>query len=102
VLEARGLDVAPDMIARLRKAGDDETAALLHVILRDEVGHVAIGSRWFEHLCRERGMEPHETYADLVQRYMAGRIKGPFNIDARRRAGFNDQELAALAAMDGS
>jgi uncharacterized ferritin-like protein (DUF455 family) len=102
VLEARGLDVAPDMVRRLRAAGDDETAALLHIILRDEVGHVAIGSRWFAWLCAARGLEPHQTYVDLLQQYMAGRIRGPFNTEARQRAGFDDWELAALAAMDRS
>src|SRR5690606_30985264 len=55
VLEARGLDVTPAMIARLRDVGDDASADILQVIFDDEIGHVAVGKRWFDHLCGVRG-----------------------------------------------
>ena len=55
---------------------------ILDIILRDEIGHVAIGNRWFAHLCRERGLEPVATYADLAERYRAPRLHGPFNLEA--------------------
>ncbi|HHM05680.1 MAG TPA: ferritin-like domain-containing protein [Gammaproteobacteria bacterium] len=97
VLEARGLDVTPGMMQRLREAGDTTTADILAIILREEVGHVAIGSRWFRWTCEQRGMEPESTFRALLQRHMKGRLKGPFSIDARLRAGFSREELAALA-----
>lgn len=87
VLEARGLDVTPGMIARLRRAGDQPSAALLEVIAREEESHVAAGWRWFAHLCSERALSPRETYRDLVARYYRGTLKPPFNDAARRRAG---------------
>lgn len=96
VLEARGLDVTPGMIERLRHHGDEETVRLLEVILREEVDHVAIGSRWFRHACAERGLSPETTFRELLATYMRGTLKGPFNIDARMRAGFSREELAAL------
>ncbi|MFT4570148.1 MAG: uncharacterized ferritin-like protein (DUF455 family) [Hyphomicrobiaceae bacterium] len=96
VLEARGLDVTPGLIERLRAVGDTRTVEILEVILRDEVGHVAIGSRWFEWACARDGREPRQAFPELVQRYMKGRIKGPFNLEARRRAGFSEEELADL------
>ena len=99
VLEARGLDVTPGMIGRFEAAGDAETARRLGIILRDEVGHVAAGSRWFRGLCLERGLEPRGTYFELLATYMSGEIRGPLNLDARRRAGFDAEELERLEAL---
>jgi len=98
-LEARGLDATPQIQRKLRQVG---TAAalraveILDVILRDEVGHVAIGNRWFRHLCDERGLDPVATYAELAARHEAPRPRAPFNLEARRAAGFSDEELAWL------
>lgn len=96
VLEARGLDVTPALIARLRRFGDEKTAAVLEVILRDEIGHVEIGSRWFHHLCEERGLDAVTAFADALRRHFRGSIKPPVSRDLRRRAGFTEQELALL------
>ena len=98
-LEARGLDATPPMQAKLRKVGTQQAlqaVALLDIILRDEVGHVAIGNHWFRALCDRRGVEPMATYAQLAADYGAPRIRGPLNLDARRRAGFEEAELARL------
>ncbi|MCK8514844.1 ferritin-like domain-containing protein [Methylonatrum kenyense] len=100
VLEARGLDVTPGMIERLQGAGDGDTVALLEVILAEEEGHVAIGSHWFRHCCDQRGLEPEATFRDLLQRYMRGRLRGPFNRPARLVAGFSEAEMDALERMD--
>ena len=100
-LEARGLDATPPLQAKLRKVGTPDAlrvAAILDVILRDEIGHVAIGNRWYRHLCAERGLEPLAAYAALARRYGAPRLKGPLNLEARRQAGFDEAELAALSA----
>ena len=95
-LEARGLDAAPPMRAKLAQVGDLAAAQILDIILRDEVGHVAIGNDWFRWLCTQRGFEPISAYAELAQRYRAPRPQAPFNLEARRRAGFREDELAAL------
>jgi uncharacterized ferritin-like protein (DUF455 family) len=102
VLEARGLDVSPAMIRRLRAAGDERGAGIVEVILRDEVGHVAIGSRWFKHLCAERGLDPEPTFERLLLELDAPRPVLPLNVEARRRADFSERELAWLeaAALD--
>ena len=96
-LEARGLDAIPPLRAKLVQAGDLEAAAILDVLLRDEVGHVEIGNRWYLYLCGLRGLEPIATYAELTVRYKAPVLKGPFNIEARREAGFSEAELARLS-----
>lgn len=96
VLEARGLDVTPGMVERLRAAGDEATCDCLRIILREEEGHVAIGTRWFHHGCRVEGVAAEPTFRALLQRYMAGRVRGPFNMAARRRAGFSESELTWL------
>ena len=93
-LEARGLDAIPPLRAKLAQAGDSAAAGILDIILRDEVGHVEIGNRWYLGLCGERGLEPVGTYEELAVRYKAPVLKGPFNLEARRRAGFLDAELA--------
>ena len=98
VLEARGLDVTPEMIARLERVGDIPSAAILHRIYRDEIGHVAIGWRWFLHLCRARSLVPEEVFRDRVKRCFKGDLKPPFNIAARSAANFPPHYYEPLAA----
>lgn len=97
-LEARGLDASPAVRDKLLSAGDLAGAAIIDLLLRDEIGHVATGNRWFHHLCRERTLEPVSTYAQLTARYRAPRLRGPFNLAARRAAGFLPEEIVALSA----
>src|SRR5262249_40582494 len=80
VLEARGLDVTPGMIERLRGAGDDATVAILELILREEVAHVAAGSRWFAWCCAREGRDPDTTFAELIAAHSRGALRGPFNV----------------------
>jgi uncharacterized ferritin-like protein (DUF455 family) len=96
-LEARGLDAIPPLRAKLAQAGDSAAAEILDIILRDEVGHVEIGNRWYGFLCAARGLPLRATYDELVVRYKAPVLKGPFNLEARRRAGFTEEELARFA-----
>jgi len=96
VLEARGLDVTPGMIVKLRALGDDATADVLVVILREEISHVAAGSRWFRWFCERRGIDPEPKFRELLAEYARAVLHGPFNIDARSAAGFSEDELAAL------
>jgi uncharacterized ferritin-like protein (DUF455 family) len=98
-MEARGLDATPQVRAKLAQAGDMAAAAILDIILRDEIGHVAIGNRWYNWLCEQRGLEPVSTYARLAVEYQAPVMRGPFNLEARRAAGFSELELAALSDM---
>jgi uncharacterized ferritin-like protein (DUF455 family) len=95
-LEARGLDASPAVKAKLLAAGDLRGAEILDIILRDEIGHVAVGNHWFKWLCQRQGLEPLATYAELAARHEAPRLRGPFNLDARRAAGFDEAELQAL------
>jgi uncharacterized ferritin-like protein (DUF455 family) len=95
-LEARGLDAAPPIRARLSQAGDTVAAGILDIILRDEIGHVAIGNRWFRWLCARQGHDPLAFYAVLAGDYRAPRLRGPFNLPARRAAGFDEAEIRAL------
>lgn len=96
-LEARGLDASPQLRAKLAQAGDHAAAEILGIILRDEIGHVAVGNRWYNMLCRQRGLDPVAAYATLAAEHNAPTPRGPFNLDARRAAGFTETELAVLA-----
>jgi uncharacterized ferritin-like protein (DUF455 family) len=95
-LEARGLDAIPPLRAKLAQAGDHAAAAILDLILRDEVGHVEVGNRWYTWLCQQRDLEPVATYSELATRYAAPTMRGPYNLEARRRAGFTEADLRAL------
>ena len=95
-LEARGLDASPPVREKLLAAGDRRAADILSIILRDEIGHVATGNRWYRWLCSQRGLDPIAAYRTLAQSYGVPKPRGPFNLAARRAAGFDEIELAAL------
>ncbi|WP_397473296.1 ferritin-like domain-containing protein [Pusillimonas sp.] len=95
-LEARGLDASPAIRQKLSSIGDAGGAAILDIILRDEIGHVAVGNKWYGYLCRQQGLDPVAQYRELARQYRAPRQRGPFNMDARREAGFSQAELDAL------
>jgi uncharacterized ferritin-like protein (DUF455 family) len=99
VLEARGLDATPKIMRKLAEAGDPETVAILEIILHDEIGHVEIGSRWFRYACDQRGLDSQQTFRQLLQERLRGRIRGPLHLEARRQAGFSEEELTELQAM---
>ena len=98
-LEARGLDATPAVRKRLVSVGDQGAAKILDIILRDEIGHVAMGNRWYRYLCEARRLDPIGTYAALAKRHQAPILKGPFNLVARRAAGFTEAELSNLQAI---
>ncbi|HBI82709.1 MAG TPA: DUF455 domain-containing protein [Alcaligenaceae bacterium] len=95
-LEARGLDASPAVRHKLASGGDPKGAAIIDIILRDEIGHVALGNEWYKWLCVERSLDPVETFTELAIKYRAPVLKGPFNLDARRAAGFGEDELVKL------
>ncbi len=95
-MEARGLDASLPLRNKLAQAGDAAAADILDIILRDEIGHVAIGNHWFNWLCKQRDIDPIQTFSALCLEYRAPKLKPPFNMDARRLAGFSEDELALL------
>lgn len=100
-LEARGLDATPPLQEKLRKAGDNKAVEILDIILRDEIGHVAIGNHWFNHLCDARGLNAQQVYPALVQQYDAPKLRPPYNMAARLAAGFTDEEMRFLLGEAG-
>jgi uncharacterized ferritin-like protein (DUF455 family) len=101
VLEARGLDVTPGMIVKLRGLGDHATADILGLILREEIAHVAAGSRWYRWHCERAGVEPRTRFRELLREYASGVLHKPFNTEARLEAGFDLEELESLLAAAG-
>ena len=96
-MEARGLDASPGVKNKLVSVGDHRAGEILDIILADEIGHVAAGNRWYRYLCQQRGLDPVSTYAALIDQYDAPKLRPPFNMAARRLAGFEEAELAALS-----
>ena len=96
LLEARGLDASPAIIAKLRQFGDARGVEILDIILRDEIGHVRIGNRWYEYFCAQRNLDPAEEFQKLLKEYGASKPRPPFHNEARRAAGFSEQELRSL------
>ena len=101
MMEARGLDVTPGIIEKFKQIGDQDTVEILEIILRDEIGHVQAGSRWFNYVCRKRGLEPEATYIRLLTDYTGGKMSCPLHIQARLQAGFSESELNQLEALCG-
>lgn len=97
-MEARGLDASPAVKNKLISAGDLAAGRILDIILEDEIGHVAAGNRWYRYVCAQRGLDPIGTYRKLIQQYDAPKLKSPYNLEARRLAGFSEEELKDLAA----
>jgi uncharacterized ferritin-like protein (DUF455 family) len=98
-LEARGLDATPPMRKKLHDMGDAKGAAILDIILHDEIGHVAIGNHWYRQMCLQQGLDAVEIYPGLALKYKAPKLRGPFNLSARKAAGFEIVELEALAGL---
>jgi uncharacterized ferritin-like protein (DUF455 family) len=95
-MEARGLDASPGVKNKLVSVGDLRAGEILDIILTDEIGHVAAGNRWYRYLCKERGLDPVHTYAELIAQYDAPKLRPPFNMAARQSAGFSTEELQLL------
>lgn len=93
VLEARGLDVTPGIIKRLNNVSDTDAVAILAVIYQDEISHVNTGSNWFFEHCRQRNLEPRSTFKEMIDLYLYGELRGPFNMAARLQAGFDEMEM---------
>lgn len=100
LLEARGLDVSPAIRAKLANAGDQSSAEVLDIILRDEIGHVAVGNKWFNELCQAEGADPVDAFARCLAQYRAPEPRSPFNFPARERAGFSPAELQWLLHLE--
>lgn len=99
VLEARGLDATPPIMDKLRTIGDAPALAILDLILNDEITHVAIGDRWFRHVCAQRGLAPEATFLALFNAFNAPRLQPPVNEKARLAAGFSEGEIDSLTAQ---
>jgi uncharacterized ferritin-like protein (DUF455 family) len=95
-MEARGLDAVPAIRDRFKQIKDHEVVEILEIILRDEVGHVFIGNQWFNFLCAKESLSPIKTYKELAKQYRAPTLRGPFNLEARKQAGFTAEELSLL------
>jgi uncharacterized ferritin-like protein (DUF455 family) len=98
-LEARGLDASPLVRNKLLSVGDKRGAEIIDIILRDEIGHVALGNKWYRWVCDRNGLDHVTAYEELAHQYQAPLPREPFNLDARRLAGFDELELAALKRM---
>ena len=99
VMEARGLDVTPNMIERFKKINDQKAVDILAIIYQDEIGHVKIGNKWFNYCCEQQNKAPNVVFKALIQQYFNGKLRGPFNWPARKQAGFSEQELQELEEL---
>jgi uncharacterized ferritin-like protein (DUF455 family) len=99
VLEARGLDVTPNIQKKFQRSKFKNMVEILDVIFTDEIGHVKIGNHWFHYLCRQRGLDSMQTFDRLVKKHIGEKLRGPFNIEARKLADFSNQELKYLQAL---
>jgi uncharacterized ferritin-like protein (DUF455 family) len=95
-MEARGLDAVPAIRNRFQQIKDAKVVEILDIILRDEIAHVSIGNKWFNFLCDQESLSPISTYKTLARKYRAPILRGPFNLEGRKQAGFTSEELDLL------
>jgi len=98
-MEARGLDAVPGIQDRFKQIKDAKAVEILEIILNDEIGHVLIGNRWFNFLCAGENLSPITVYRELARKYHAPTLRGPFNFEARKQAGFTSEELSLLESL---
>jgi len=99
VMEARGLDVTPQMMEKLKQINDLKAVEHLKIIYRDEIGHVSRGSKWFHYVCEKRGLNSKEIFLDLIRKHLKSGLKLPFNQEIRLQAGFTPEEISILYAL---
>lgn len=102
ILEARGLDVTPALLTKIRELGDDETADILNIIYEDEKGHVAVGAKWFRFFCARQGVDPVARFQTLVRENFRGFLRPPFNDIARAQAGLTPTFYRSLTSVSHS
>ena len=99
VLEARGLDATPKIQKRFKHSKFSKMSDILEVIFNDEIGHVKIGNYWYHQLCKQRTLDPIETFDQLIKQHIGEKLRGPFNIEARKLSNFSQKELDYLQAL---
>ena len=87
VLEARGLDVTPNMIKLFERSGEKKAVEYLNIIYSEEVSHVSYGSKWFNFLCGRNNLDTKLTFHKLVRKYFHTTLKPPFNEEKRADSG---------------
>lgn len=96
IMEARGLDVTPDLIERFRQAKDDDMVSILELILEEEIGHVMFGTKWYQFLCQRVGKDPEEKFMEIMSHYLPSSKTKKINKNARLQAGFSQTEINYL------
>lgn len=97
IMEARGLDVTPNLIKRFRDIKDDKTVSILELILEEEIGHVLVGTKWYRYLCEKLNLDAEEKFRQIVEEFSPAAKTKNINNRARLMAGFNQSELDYLS-----
>lgn len=96
IMEARGLDVTPDLIERFRQAKDDDMVTILELILEEEIGHVMFGTKWYRFICQRMEKDPEEKFREIMNDYLPSSKTKKINKNARLKAGFSQAEIDYL------
>lgn len=99
IMEARGLDVTPNLIERFRHIKDDKTVSILGLILKEEIGHVLIGTKWYRYMCEKFNQNPEEKFRQSIDEFLPSARTKKINHKARLLAGFSQSELDYLSAI---
>jgi uncharacterized ferritin-like protein (DUF455 family) len=99
IMEARGLDVTPDLIGRFRQINDDEMVSILELILEDEIGHVQFGTKWYHYLCEKMNIEPEIKFKKIIEEFLPSAKTKKINKNARLKAGFSQTEIDYIDAI---
>lgn len=98
-MEGSGLDAGSRILTRLTGTKATLVREVVGTIVREEIGHVAFGGRWYRALCNEQRIDASEyfriQYPKILKRIP--RTEKP-DLELRKQAGFDDAELAIIDA----
>lgn len=89
--EAKGLDSYFKLKEKLDKLNDTQSLLVLEHNIREELGHVACGVKWFQYFCEEDGLSPQKEYQRIYKMHFKGPLKPPFHKEFRDAAGMTEE-----------
>jgi len=100
-MEANGLDANQILIDKLKNVPNTQKVIeLLNIILEEEIEHVKKGDYWYKYGCDKKENFSCD-YFTIVNKLYPNSFKGNKNLnyEARKKAGFSDEELQKLQSF---
>jgi uncharacterized ferritin-like protein (DUF455 family) len=97
-LEGSGLDSGDTLLRRLWGLAEGPLHKIVKLIVKEEIGHVEFGSRWYRDICRLEKLDPQDDFVSRMEkiRFKVPKRVEPISRKLRSAAGFSEFELDFL------